>query len=151
MKSLSVPDKHLKNIALKTLRMPDAMVGVMGGMDKDQARNFLKEIGYSDNQIRKLEARQISSGVVVAGELLKIAKELTAYHFRSVPGDPRWITVKYSGHCHKCHKPIEKGEQAFYYPKGHYLFGEKCGCGKAAENDFTSHSEMDVFETPYGD
>jgi hypothetical protein len=104
--------------------------------------------------------------IVIASELLKIAKELTAIEFnkeariaervaksvvawgyrRTVSGDPYWITVKYPGHCHKCHAPIERGEQAFFYPKGRYLFGDKCGHGKEAEGDFLTHSEMDVFD-----
>jgi hypothetical protein len=54
-KELSVPEKHQEKIALKTLKMPDAMVGVMGGMTKEEAREFLKKIGYSNAQIAKLE------------------------------------------------------------------------------------------------
>jgi hypothetical protein len=77
MKSLSVPEQHQKNIAIKTLKMPDAMVGVMGGMDKDEARKFLKSIGYTDAQVRKLEARQASSRVVIAKELVKIVNKKT--------------------------------------------------------------------------
>jgi hypothetical protein len=76
-KSLSVPEQHQKSIAIKTLKMPDAMVGIMGGMDKDEARKFLKSIGYTDTQVRKLEARQASSRVVIAKELVKIANKKT--------------------------------------------------------------------------
>ena len=79
MKSLSVPEKHQKNIALKTLRMPDAMVGVMGGMDKEQAREFLKEIGYTDAQVRRLEARQIDCRIAVA-QGLKIRPDKMGSH-----------------------------------------------------------------------
>jgi len=42
---LSVPDQHQKRIAIQTLKMSDAMVGVMGGMNKEEARNFLRRIG----------------------------------------------------------------------------------------------------------
>lgn len=59
---LSVPEKHQKQVALKTLRMPDAMVGVMGGQTKDEARAFLKSIGYSDEQLKKLEASKKQAG-----------------------------------------------------------------------------------------
>ena len=52
---LTVPQKHQLKIAKDTLKMPDAMVGVMGGMNKDQARKFLKSIGWKDSQIKKLE------------------------------------------------------------------------------------------------
>jgi len=53
--SLSVPQKHQKKIAIQTLKMPDPMVGVMGGMDKKQAREFLSSIGYTDREIAKIE------------------------------------------------------------------------------------------------
>lgn len=55
MVALSVPEQHQKAIALKTLKMNDAMANVMGGMDKEEARAFLKSIGYSDSQIEKIE------------------------------------------------------------------------------------------------
>jgi len=41
----SVPEKHQQKIARDTLKMPDAMVGVMGGMNKQQARDILKKAG----------------------------------------------------------------------------------------------------------
>lgn len=41
---LTVPEKHQLKIARNTLRMPDAMVGVMGGMDKDTARRVIFEL-----------------------------------------------------------------------------------------------------------
>jgi len=75
-RSLSVPEQHQKKIAIKTLKMPDAMVGVMGGMNKDEARDFLKSIGYSDSKIRKLEA-SVQRIAVVKG-LVRLAKELAA-------------------------------------------------------------------------
>jgi hypothetical protein len=37
-RQLSVPDKHQLRIARDTLRLSDAMAGVMGGMSKDEAR-----------------------------------------------------------------------------------------------------------------
>lgn len=54
-RTLGVPEQHQKRIAIQTLKMPDAMVGVMGGMDKDEAREFLKSIGWSDARISQLE------------------------------------------------------------------------------------------------
>lgn len=38
----SVALRHQLKIARDTLKMPDAMVGVMGGMDKREARTLLK-------------------------------------------------------------------------------------------------------------
>jgi len=53
---LSVPEQHQKKIALRTLQMNDAGVSVMGGMNKEEAREFLKKkCGYSEKQISKLE------------------------------------------------------------------------------------------------
>jgi hypothetical protein len=53
---LSVPQQHQKKIALDTLRMSDEGAMIMGGMSKEEARTFLKSIGYSDERIKKLEA-----------------------------------------------------------------------------------------------
>ena len=54
-KSLTVPQKHQLKIAKDTLKMSDVGARVMGGMTKDEARKFLKSIGYTDNEIKKLE------------------------------------------------------------------------------------------------
>ncbi|HUV84278.1 MAG TPA: hypothetical protein VMV86_01130 [Methanosarcinales archaeon] len=55
-KSLTVPERHQKNIAIKTLKMSDAGAKIMGGMTKEEARDFLKSVGYSDSKIKRLEA-----------------------------------------------------------------------------------------------
>ena len=41
---MRVEDQHRLRIARQTLRMPDAMLGVMGGMTKDEARRIIKEL-----------------------------------------------------------------------------------------------------------
>jgi hypothetical protein len=41
---LNVFQKHQLAIAKKTLKMSDAMVGVMGGMTKSEARDIIKRI-----------------------------------------------------------------------------------------------------------
>jgi len=56
---LTVPEQHQKKIAIQTLKMPDAMVGVMGGMNKEEARAFLKKIGWSDEKIAALEESKL--------------------------------------------------------------------------------------------
>ena len=53
--SLSVFEKHQKQIAIKTLKMSDVGANIMGGMTKKEARDFLRKIGYSDKQIAKIE------------------------------------------------------------------------------------------------
>ncbi len=54
-KNLTVPEKHQKAVAIQTLKYHDAAVAIMGGMTKEQARLFLMTIGYSKEQIAKLE------------------------------------------------------------------------------------------------
>ena len=56
-------------------------------------------------------------------------------HYR---GDPRWITAKYAGKCHRCGEGIDRGSEAFYYPKGKQLYGKGCGCGDAEWRSFES-------------
>ena len=41
---LTVQEQHQLKIAKDTLKMPDAMVGVMGGMTKEQAREVIKSL-----------------------------------------------------------------------------------------------------------
>lgn len=54
-KDLSVPEKNQLKIAKKTLKMSDDGAKIMGGMDKKEARDFLKKIGYTEKEIGKLE------------------------------------------------------------------------------------------------
>ena len=53
---LTVPQQHQLNIAKKTLKLSDAGAFIMGGMTKQEARDFLKSIGWSDQKIKKEEA-----------------------------------------------------------------------------------------------
>ena len=57
--SLTIFDKHQKKIALSTLKMSAVGATIAGGMTKDEARAFLKKIGYSDAQIKKVEKQWI--------------------------------------------------------------------------------------------
>lgn len=50
--ALTIPEKHQLKIARKTLKMPDAMVGVMGGMTKAEARTIVRYL------TRKQKARR---------------------------------------------------------------------------------------------
>lgn len=45
MAEMGVPEKHALRIAIQTLKMPDAMVGVMGGPDKASALKTLERHG----------------------------------------------------------------------------------------------------------
>jgi thermostable 8-oxoguanine DNA glycosylase len=53
-RKLSVPEKHQEKIAKDTLKMSDVGANIMGGMNKKEAVEFLKSIGYTDNEIKKL-------------------------------------------------------------------------------------------------
>ena len=53
--NLNLFDCHQKKIAIQTLKMSDVGAMIMGGMSKEEARNVLKRIGYSDSQISKIE------------------------------------------------------------------------------------------------
>ena len=50
-----VVQKHQLKIAKDTLRMSDAGALIMGGMTKDEARQFLLKIGWSTDKIKRLE------------------------------------------------------------------------------------------------
>jgi hypothetical protein len=50
-------------------------------------------------------------------------------------GDPRWISAKYPSKCAHCGHAIARGERAFYYPNGRYLFCKHDDCGGQADRD----------------
>lgn len=43
-KKLTTAEKHQLKVAKDTLKMPDAMVNVMGKMTKEQAKKIIKEL-----------------------------------------------------------------------------------------------------------
>jgi hypothetical protein len=80
----------------------------------------------------------------------KIAERIVRSYFRPhtrYRGDPHWITARFAGKCSKCGAKIEKGDEAFYYPKTKSLLGKKCGHGQEAEQDFLDMVEV---EEAYG-
>ena len=78
-RELSVPERHQKAIALKTLKMNDVFVAVMGGMNKEEAREFLKSIGYSDAQVRRLEASDRTAADRASKLVLAVSGENDAF------------------------------------------------------------------------
>ena len=50
---MSIATDHQARIAAKTLTMPGAMVGVMGGPSKKEAVRTLIRLGYSRSDIEK--------------------------------------------------------------------------------------------------
>ncbi|GJQ43902.1 MAG: hypothetical protein JETCAE03_34000 [Ignavibacteriaceae bacterium] len=65
MKAKNSIDQHREKIALKTLKMPDPIAKVMSMgrgqpfTDKEDAKEFLKSIGYSDKEIKRLSESKI--------------------------------------------------------------------------------------------
>ena len=53
---LNVPERHQLAIARSTLRMSDTGAMIMGGMTKEEARQFLRAQGWSDKRIADWEA-----------------------------------------------------------------------------------------------
>lgn len=69
MRRMTVPERHQTKIARSTLLAPDAMVAVMGGMTKEQARRHLEEMhrkyggavyDLGDNPRRRFKANPMS-------------------------------------------------------------------------------------------
>jgi len=89
-KTLSVPEQHQKTIAIKTLKMNDIMARMMGGMSKDEARKFLKGIGYTDQKIKDIEKGK-SAASPKAVELRPLPKN------NFMPGIPLDYTVYFNG------------------------------------------------------
>lgn len=52
---LDVFKKHQIIIAKKTLKMNDIGARIMGGMTKDEAREILKNSGWTNERIKQLE------------------------------------------------------------------------------------------------
>jgi hypothetical protein len=63
-KKLGVPEKHKLAIAKKTLKMTDAAADIMGGMSKEEAREFLRSIGWTERQIAKLDEGTLESRIL---------------------------------------------------------------------------------------
>ncbi len=56
-----------------------------------------------------------------------------------MPGDPRWITLKWPGLCTGCGRQLPKGSRAFYYPATRAVYAAGC-CAEAHARDFQSHA-----------
>lgn len=50
MRKLTVPQKHQKKIAIRTLQLNDVGMMILGGMNKPEARDFLRSIGLNPNR-----------------------------------------------------------------------------------------------------
>ena len=53
--TLSVPEQHQKRIAIATLKMSNVGARIMGGMTKEEARNFLRSHGFYKGEIKRID------------------------------------------------------------------------------------------------
>jgi len=74
MKKLSVFQKHQRKIALDTLQMSDIGARCMGGMTKDEAREFLRGIGFSRTLIGDIEFGILTYGITVKADQVEDKK-----------------------------------------------------------------------------
>lgn len=86
-RELSVPEKHQLKIARDTLRMPDAMAGVMGGPTKAQAREIIYRLtGQKPKENRRRRNRKIhtptASGRTIRAVERRISGALRRYASR---------------------------------------------------------------------
>lgn len=58
MKTLGVPDKHRKRVALDTLALTDVGIAVLGGPSREEARAFLRSIGYTEQTLDRIEGKK---------------------------------------------------------------------------------------------
>jgi hypothetical protein len=90
-RKLSVPDQHALKIARDTLRMSDAMVGVMGGPDKKEARETVYRLTgrkpKANPRISKRDAKALLE-MAKAG-LVKIHKTLRPVFAQAAKGKGR--------------------------------------------------------------
>lgn len=80
-RKLSVPEQHQLRIAKDALRMPDAMVGVMGGPTKAQAREIIKRLtgGTPKGNPRKERKYTQTTGNIFGGLGLFSIIPITAF------------------------------------------------------------------------
>jgi len=67
---LDAPAQHQITIAKKTLKMPDAILGVMGGMTKEQAKEILKKYNVKETD-EELEKRALP-GIKLEGLIYRV-------------------------------------------------------------------------------
>lgn len=107
-RELTVPQQHALKIAQQTLRMPDAMVGVMGGPTKEQARKIIAELtgkraknplkpGYSRKTVSGNIRREIKRGHSPKSSVAMALQKARDTFRKKFPGRklPRHLKVKH--------------------------------------------------------
>ncbi len=57
MKNRDVFARHQTKIARNTLRLTDAGASILGGMTREEARRYLKSVGWNEERIRREESK----------------------------------------------------------------------------------------------
>ncbi len=73
-KEKDIPYEHQLSIAKKTLKMPDAMVGVMGGMSKKEAQEFMRKHNAKETK-KSMDGTEMILTIDEAHEELQKSKE----------------------------------------------------------------------------
>jgi len=107
LKAKDPANKNREKVALKTLTMNPAMVGIMGGGGVDEAVKFLLSLGYTKDKLNKMAGRNIAEVTktatpgewvvyVITGSFKKtIVKVAPSYQaakriLNKIPGDPKY-------------------------------------------------------------
>ena len=48
-------ENNKKRVSIKTLKMTDTAVFILGGISKKYARDFLTKIGFTDRELKRIE------------------------------------------------------------------------------------------------
>ena len=103
-KEMNVFDKHQLAIAYKTMNMPDAMVGVMGGPNKEESKAIIKRITGKDYKERK--------------EGIEASRRSDIINKARATADPKQAYGQYTLHMKKAGKPVMPFDQWEPYWKG---------------------------------
>jgi hypothetical protein len=100
----------------KTLWTPDAMVGVMGGPSKEEAREILRRAGYSAVQIAKMEESvEVEEPLTISEKIKAAIAEGPVTEFRGAIGNPLgnrvWVRLGDSGEYEEHDDPYEAGSR----------------------------------------
>ena len=51
------PEWHRESIAIETQKMPHQIINWLGGPSKQEAKEYLLSIGYTEKEIKKMEKK----------------------------------------------------------------------------------------------
>jgi hypothetical protein len=83
LSEMGVFDQHKKKIAISTLKMHDLGAKLMGGMSKEEARNFLRSKGWSLDKISNLEKGDVKENETLSPAARAALSKRTPYKDRT--------------------------------------------------------------------